>query len=63
MRYPANHQRLNDQVQALCELAAPHSHYDVYDDIEDFIYKECSVHLTVMPDKGVEMPIGLGLDR
>ena len=64
MNYSSSYLRRDGEktVHAVCGFAAVHGYGDIYYEIKDCIYKGCSVHLTNIPDKEVEMPMGLQFD-
>ena len=65
MNYSSSYLRRDGEktVHAVCEFAAVHGYGDIYYEMKDCIHKVCSVHLTNIPDKKVEMPMGFQFDR
>jgi hypothetical protein len=60
MNFPASQQRLEEEktVLAVCDICP-----QIYDEMEELIYKECGANITVTPDKEMGIPLGIEFNR
>ena len=60
INFPASEQRLEEEttVLAVCD-----AHPQIHEEVDEMIYKECDVHITVTPDKEMRIPLGIEFNR